>query len=355
MRRTFAITAAATAIPTDGRGRGRLAVTVSNTRERPILARAKVVPGDGASGAWLSLSESDPFELQPLGTRQLELALVADADAVPGSYQCHIAVWDEDAPDEDYVDGPTILFAIAARSVRRRRFPWWWLLVAGVLIMAAGAPWAWATMATHNWQRRVSVPPLVGLPSTMAVEALSPDLRFGTVTSLHSSDSPLGSVVEQHPAPGTVLPAGGSVDVVVHGGLLVPDFSGTWIDKAKTVIAATGLVTGTVSESTEASDLPLGSVLRQQPKADQQVTAGTAVDLVVLAGVKLPDLRKSNLDFAQTALRTLGLAIVITPNGDHKDGIEKPQVVTQDPEAGTAMHLGGTVTVTVVYPIEQTP
>jgi beta-lactam-binding protein with PASTA domain len=354
MKRIFVITAAATVLHVDKRGQGRLTVTVSNTRERPVLTRAKVVAEDMASAPWLHLDADQAFTLPPLGSRQLALLASVPDSAAMGTYRCHVAVWAEDTPDEEYVTGPTVAVEVPSRPlVARRRFPWLLLILALALLAALAAPWWWGTQVTAGWQRRVVVPSLIGLPTDRATELLQPDLAFGAISQAQTSNRPLGCVIAQDPAPGTVVPLGSSVAVTVHGGILVPDLGGQWSEKARQIAAASQLVLGSITTAVEPSTQALGSVLRQQPAKHTPVVAGTAIDLVILGGVSVPQVTNTTLAFAQTAAKTLGLKLTVVTDSDgprHREGIEKPTVIAQTPSSGTQVVSGSELKVTVAYP-----
>ncbi len=358
MKRPFALTAAATALTLDERGRGRLAITVSSTRERPVTARAKVVDEGAAGGAvWLHLDDEQAFTLAPLASRQLVLLATADPRIPAGAHLCHVAVWDEDAPDEDYVDGPTIALTVRPWPVARRRgFPWMALLLTLLAIGAIVGPWAWATVATQHWLHRVRVPNITGLDPAQVGELLGSDLRIGTISELSTSPRPLGCIVSQDPPAGAVVPRGSAIALTVHGGILVPDLSGQIPGKAQQVLATSQLVLGRQDAVVEASTQPLGSILRQTPAKRTPVAAGSAVDVVVLAGVVVPDLRTTTLEFTQAACATLGFTCQVAPGQiQRQDGLAKPTVTAQDPAPGQQRITGTIITVTVVYPPETTP
>jgi beta-lactam-binding protein with PASTA domain len=358
MKRPFALTAAATALTLDARGRGRLAITVSSTRERPVTARAKVVDESPTpAGAWVHLDEEQVFGLAPLASRQLTLVATADPRIPAGTYLCHVAVWDEDTPDEDYVDGPAIAITVPSwPAVVKRGFPWLLILLILLALVALVAPWVWATHVTDGWLHRVRVPNVTGLDTAQANDLLGPTLLVGAVSEVASSPRPLGCIVAQDPPAGSVVPQGSSIALTVHGGILVPDLTGQIPGKAKQVLTASKLALGTTTTVVEASAQPIGSIIRQTPTKRTPVAASTAVDVTVLGGVAVPDLNGTTLDFARSAVATYGLVCAVADGPmQRKDGLEKPTVTTQTPAPGTQLVLGGTITVTVVYPPETTP
>lgn len=355
MKRSFVVTAVTTTVAVDSRGHGRLTVVVANTRERSLPARATVIAENPASAPWLALDEEPGFTLPSLGSRTLTLIATVPPDAPMGLYRAQVAVWAESAPDEDYVTGPTLAIEVPARPAPAPwRFPWVAVLLVLMTIIGLAAPWIWGTSATHGWQRQVHVPNLVGLPSPQAAELLAPVLSFGVVSQAPSGNRPVGCLLAQDPLPGTLVAVGSTVAVTVHGGILVPRFTGKTLSAATQIATANQIYVAPPTISVEPSDQPLDTILRQHPDPDTPVAAGSTVTVVLLGGVALPKLTGASLDFARTASATAGLTLVVAANGPsgplYQDGLEKPLVLSQNPAPGTILTSGGVVTITLAYP-----
>ncbi len=355
MKRSYVLTAVATAATIDRRGQARLTVVVANTRERPMPSRAAVVSEQPISAPWLTLAEDPAFVLPPLGSRTLTLVATVPPDAPLGVYRAQVAVWAEEAPDADYVAGPTLAVEVPLRPVAApRRFPWLVLLLVLVVAVGLAVPWIWGTSATLGWRHRVEVPHVVGLPSPQAAELLAPSLAFGVVTQAPTGDLPVGCLLAQDPPPGSIVPEGSTVAVTVHGGILVPKFLGRSVDAARQVATANQLYLAPPTLAAEVADQPLGTILRQQPDPDTPVAAGSTVTLVILDGVSVPPLQATSLDIARSATTAVGLTLTVAPDAPggpvYREGLEKPHVLTQTPPAGTRIVKGGAVTVTIAYP-----
>ena len=355
MKRSYVLTAVTTATRIDRHGQARLTVVVANTRERPMSSRAAVVAEQPVSAPWLTIAEETAFILPPLGSRTLTLVATVPPEAPLGVYRAQVAVWAEEAPDADYVAGPTLAVEVPLRpNTAPRRFPWVALLLTLVTVVGLVAPWAWATSATLGWRHRVEVPHLLGLPSPQAADLLAPTLAFGVVTQAPTGDRPVGCLVAQDPPPGTIVPVGSTVAVTVHGGILVPRFLGRSLDAARQIAEANQLYVAPPTLAVEAADQALGTILRQQPDPDTPVAAGSTVTLVLLDGVAVPLLLGTTLDIARSAATAAGLTLTVAPDAPggpvYRDGLEKPQVTQQTPAAGTKILKGSAVTITVVYP-----
>lgn len=355
MKRSYVLTAITTAVAIDRRGQARLTVVVANTRERPMPTQAAVVAETPASAAWLALEEDPVFVLPPLGSRTLTLVASVPPEAPLGIYRAQVAVWAEEAPDADYVAGPTLAVEVPLRPrAAPRRFPW--ITVPLVLMAVVGLvwPWGWATQATHGWRRQVEVPQLVGLPSPQAADLLAPSLAFGVVSQAPTGDRPVGCLLTQDPPPGTIVPFGSTVAVTVHGGILIPKFLGRTLEAAAQIAAANQLYLGSPTLAVEVATQPLGTILRQQPDPDAAVAAGTTVSVVLLDGVPVPLLHGVALDIARSASTAAGLTLTVAPDDAtgpvYRNGLEKPQVMTQTPSPGTKLRMGAAVTVTIAYP-----
>jgi len=132
----------------------------------------------------------------------------------------------------------------------------------------------------------VNVPNLVGQTESGAsslLTAMGVGLNLGAVTS-QASTMPIGQVVNQVPAAGTLVLVGSSVSIVLSSGVAVPSVVGQAEATAEGLITGAGLTVGT--ETNQFSDtVPSGSVISESPDAGIAVNGGTAVSLVVSSGV----------------------------------------------------------------------
>jgi len=159
------------------------------------------------------------------------------------------------------------------------------------------------TTVTATFARqRVTVPDVTGQTQTAATAAFTDaGLVLGAVTQVCSATVPAGSVVTQDPAAGTEVAPGSQINLAVSQGpepaegegegevegetpqqVAVPDVSGISSDQAQTALIAAGLVVSITEENND--DIPAGQVVRQEPAAGTQVTAGTRINLIVSSG-----------------------------------------------------------------------
>ncbi|MHB8342360.1 MAG: PASTA domain-containing protein, partial [Mycobacteriales bacterium] len=222
------------------------------------------------------------------------------------------------------------------------------LVVALVLLsLAAGLTGWW-----FGAGRYVRVPGLVGLTPAAAERAATHDhLRWALApTRIYSDTVAAGLVAGQLPGAGSHTPRGHTVLLQVSKGPqmdTVPSVVGSGLAAARAALLANHLAVGPVA-SAYSDTTPTGEILRTDPAPGQVVRHGTAVALTVSAGpvpVQLPSVLGEPLGAAETALRQLSLQVKVA----HTFSSQVPagDVVSTDPVAGTTLHHGDTVTVTV--------
>ena len=198
-------------------------------------------------------------------------------------------------------------------------------------------------------QERYAVPRLGGRPVT-EVEGLltAENLTLGDVTRAWSESVPRGEVISATPSAGTELRKGTAVDVKVSRGprpIRIPDFTGRRATRAEQKLTALGF---TVDVTEEHSDtVPEGRVISQDPDTGTG-HKGDRIELVRSQGpvlVEVPDLQTKSVSKATEELQALGLKIAVHRT---KLYVYLDRIVSQDPEPGTSIPKGSTVTVSVV-------
>ncbi|MCL2818553.1 MAG: PASTA domain-containing protein [Actinomycetia bacterium] len=196
---------------------------------------------------------------------------------------------------------------------------------------------------------RADVPKVIGKTAEDATAELQAAGFVVASEYMVTNQFAAGIVAEQSPAGGTRSHKDAQVTIRISSGpaadIVVPDVVGLSEDAAQKLLTNVGL---TFSSTTSPSDwAAAGSVLSSSPAAGVQVTPGTNVALVVSSGptpdptVTIPNYVGWNSMDAQRNLAELGLVGTLNPTG--ADG----QVTSTDPEAGTAVRPGSTVTIYV--------
>lgn len=161
-----------------------------------------------------------------------------------------------------------------------------------------------------------------------------------------SSSVPEGGVAALEPAPGTTLPTGSAVSVVLSKGpapIDMPDLVGRTVDDARKIVEDAGL---TVVEVREVFDPEVdgGRVSATDPAAGTETGAGGTVTLTVSTAVKVPSFLGRSVGSARTELDRLGLDIEVRQVAD----TDRSLVVGQNPAPGERAEPGGTIVLTAL-------
>ena len=204
---------------------------------------------------------------------------------------------------------------------------------------------------TKPMVRTVDVPSVVGLTASWAVANLR---DAGLVTTIHlvtSSRRP-GVVLRQSPTDAADVEKGATVRLDVSRArplptkIEVPNVVGMTVAEARPELRGIGL---SVLITKVASDEPVGTVLRQLPRASAEVREGARVTVTVSSGpaeLDVPDVTGLDEASAREQLEAAGFEVEVTdePTTDTaQDGL----VVRQSPSAATARPKGGVVTIVV--------
>jgi serine/threonine-protein kinase len=154
------------------------------------------------------------------------------------------------------------------------------LLVAVVALLLVGAV---ALAIGFTGTRTVAVPRFTGLQVEQA-QARARSLGLRVEERPRASDAPEGSVLAQSPRAGTRVERGTLVVLGVSTGTppccRIPDVRGLSSADAEEALRAAGLAVGTITLRLDA-DADEGTVLGQDPPADETLAPGSRVDLVV--------------------------------------------------------------------------
>ncbi len=177
----------------------------------------------------------------------------------------------------------------------------------------------------------------------------------GVIEYVEDSGRQVGTVVDQDPLPGPLLPAGTPIDLIVATGpglLVVPDVVGLPGSEALSVLAQSGL---RWVETVESSDsVPAGQVLRTEPGAGGGIAPTGQVMVVISEGSAtgpdpgssvVPDVTGLPSSEALVVLAQSGLRWVETV--ESSDSVPAGQVVRTEPGAGDRAEAGLVVVLVV--------
>jgi serine/threonine-protein kinase len=230
---------------------------------------------------------------------------------------------------------------------RRRYLPW--LLVAALVAAAAVAGWyVYTQIQDQLGGSLVAVPGVVGLREEPAAARIERAGLVPQVVSRPSREQEEGFVFRQEPTGGSRVEEGDTVRIFVSTGpptTTVPDVVGMKFAAASRALADAELE---AERRNVFSPRPAGEVLRQNPRADEEVEVGSAVVLIVSKGqqmVLVPDVLQQSQESAIAELEASGFAVEVFEgaSNDTPEGF----VSAQSPDPLTRAVKGSTVQITV--------
>ncbi len=197
--------------------------------------------------------------------------------------------------------------------------------------------------------QQIAVPSLIGQQvevarSQLQAAGLRPDIQ-----QVASTVDQRGQVVETDPLAGTQVAAGSRVTLKVGNGpdqAAVPPLTGKTVAEAGPLLTERGLVLGAQTEQSTSDSSQVGKILSSTPAAGENVSAGTAVAVVVgkqQATVAVPNVVGQDADDAQKQLQNAGFTVKTTK----VDGGTENEVASTDPAAGAQVAPKSTITLTV--------
>ena len=196
---------------------------------------------------------------------------------------------------------------------------------------------------------RYEVPKLRGQPLAETQELLgASNLTLGAVEEVWHEKVPEGVVVSTEPRVGQELRPGAAVAVTVSKGpkpIRIPDFTGKRAERAESTLTELGFEVDVTEEHSD--KVEAGVVISQDPDSGKGFKDDT-IELVVSKGpvlVEVPDLIADTVEEARSQLAAVGLKIRVVESNLY---IGVDHVVDQDPNAGSSIPKGSTVTVSIV-------
>jgi eukaryotic-like serine/threonine-protein kinase len=239
-------------------------------------------------------------------------------------------------------DGPPPHMRARRRS--RRVFAVWVAIVLVLTLLVGLTAW-W--LGSGRW---TAMPPLLGLEQGTAQQLLGEADLVARITEVPDDSVAEGMVSATDPLPAARLLRGTTVTVTVSAGRpTVPAVAaGTAVAAAEQAVRDAALTPVRATGAAEYSpSVPEGAVVRTEPEAGTRLPVGGAVTVVVSRGpaperVRVPLLLGESFDDAAAALDDLGLDV------DQRTGFlfgrDDGRVVGQEPEAGSTVKPGSTVT-----------
>jgi beta-lactam-binding protein with PASTA domain len=201
-------------------------------------------------------------------------------------------------------------------------------------------------------RKDVPAPNVVGLAQAEAETLIGwTGLTVGVLSEIYSSSAPVGEVVGQNPAAGTIVSGASAVDMSISKGpepVAVPDLTGMTRSQAESALSYVGLVRGSIY-NVYSDTIPVGEVLGQDPAPGTMLLPGGVVSLSLSRGpqpVAVPDLTGMTQEQVSAALVEAGLhwqQLTYVYHPTVPDGL----VLSQTPAPGTLILPGSDVSVTM--------
>ena len=211
MARIFAITTTTDTIQLDASGQGEAAFTITNNSDRLLEGQVKLKPQPPTDLSWLSLAQDIYLEFPKNATHNATVQIKVPPGTAPGKYPFRIDVVSTARPDEDFTEGPSVIFTVQpSKAPAKKPFPWWILAVAAV-VLAVGGVFAWLLFF-----RSVAVPDVTGKRLELAIEELENEgLRSTEVETESNNPAEAGVVLSQDPQPETEVKRGSNINLTV--------------------------------------------------------------------------------------------------------------------------------------------
>ena len=234
---------------------------------------------------------------------------------------------------------------IMVRFAPSRAGPFTGVLSAGV----QGVPGrATTTLTGTATEPGIAVPGLVGKPQTEAAARLDAiGLRVGQVERRPDPSIAPDAVVACTPRPGTLVPPGSAVDLVVSTGpekVAVPPVVGAPEATARGLLKQRNLAVGEITRPTSET-VAKGVVIGSTPAPGELVAPNARIDLVISSGpapVPVPDVVEQPLADAQKLISAANL-VAGEPTTRTSETVAKGSVISSDPAAGKQVAPGTTV------------
>lgn len=202
------------------------------------------------------------------------------------------------------------------------------------------------------------VPKLVGKMYTSKAElneTLKPTgFSIGTITE-EESDEETGTIIRQTPDAGESANEGTRIDIVVakkKADPKVPNLSGMTESEAEAAVITNGFTTGEVNYE-ESNTVEEGRVIRQSPEAYSDAEPGTKIYIWVskMKTYTVPDVASLKLTLEQARAMLESAEGAFSVSVVYAEGYDESSpdliVTAQNPEAGSSVTKGSTVTLTL--------
>jgi serine/threonine-protein kinase len=193
---------------------------------------------------------------------------------------------------------------------------------------------------------QVEIPTCAGQNETILAGNLQNiDLTVETQTEA-SPDVEAGQVIRCDPVEGTEVDEGSTVSLIVSAGpepVAVPNVVGQMEAEARAALEAAGFVVNVEQRApADDQDVPEGQVFEQRPAADEQLTRGETVTIVVAIAtdITVPNVAGQSQSQAGATLQQAGCSVSGTAD-QASDTVPAGTVIGSNPGGGTTLPAEG--------------
>jgi serine/threonine-protein kinase len=189
--------------------------------------------------------------------------------------------------------------------------------------------------------KEVPVPSLIKQSEEIAENSLNNlGLKMLVQKQLFDDEIPAGFVISQDPVAGDIVKEGYAVSIILSKGqrtVNVPEILHKEIEEARVELQNKNLELG--EREYEYNDLPVGIIIRQNPKAGTEIKEHSSVDIVISQGKEIrtfimPTMKGKNIKDAKDTAEDLGL-IVKNVGYEFNDEYGKDEVISQSIPPGS--------------------
>jgi beta-lactam-binding protein with PASTA domain len=354
---SFSVTAAGGNVKLDDSGEAKASFTVTNASSRAVTGELLTKPREPAKPEWFSVVGESIRDFTPNAAEGVVVKLDVPPGSPPGPYSFRLDAVNENDPDEDYTEGPFVSFDVATPTARKKKFPWWILILVGAAVLLIIGVVVWL-LVRDSGPKSATVPAVLSMAARAAESTLT-NAGFTVKTRSVPVTDPTtnGDVQSQDPAAGTAQPPGTAVTIAVGHMSRVPSVKGLDETKAKATLADADLKIA----ARHVGDPPVQDliVLDQDPPAGSLQRPGTVVTITAGPTVAVPDVKGKSLldaelylwyaehlngDLPQPAEPGLRSSVTLVVRDD-QNGI----VLSQNPAPGTRLPHGSVVELRVGF------
>ncbi len=187
--------------------------------------------------------------------------------------------------------------------------------------------------------KEINVPDTIYFDYSEAISLLDQKGLVPEINEAYSTEVEKGQVISQDPEPQAVVKEGAVVRLIVSKGkrmIRMPTLVNKKLEDALFLLEKNNLSEGIIAR--EASELPVGIVIRQDPDPNEEVPENTDVDLVVSDGIKIKTILMIDVvgkpeDEAKSNIEAAGLKIG-TIEYEVSEEFGQGHVIYQSIEAG---------------------